>query len=146
MQRIADDDGVAVAIKISEEYLHMKRMLIAVALVASASVAKAQAVNVTLSEWKVELTRDTVVAGPVTFKIKNAGSMNHAYYVRGEGFAKGSKEVPAGQEAPLTLTLKPGTYEVYCPLADLAHKMAGMSKKFVVKEGAAAPATKKPTN
>jgi len=123
----------------------MKRIVIAAALLAVSSTAKAQAVNVTLSEWKIELSRDTVAAGPVTFKIKNAGSMNHAFYVRGEGFAKGSKEVPAGQEAPLTLTLKAGTYEVYCPLADLSHKMAGMSKKIVVKEGAAAaPATKKP--
>ncbi len=110
----------------------MKRILVIVALMATASAAKAQAVNVTLSEWKVELSRDTVKAGPVTFKLKNAGTMNHAFYVRGEGFAKGSKEVPTGQEAPLTLTLKPGTYEVYCPLADLSHKMAGMSKKFVV--------------
>jgi uncharacterized cupredoxin-like copper-binding protein len=110
----------------------MRRILIVAALIATSSVAKAQAVNVTLSEWKVELSRDTVKAGPVTFKLKNAGSMNHAFYVRGEGFAKGSKEVATGQEAPLTLTLKPGTYDVYCPLADLSHKMAGMSKKFVV--------------
>ena len=113
--------------------LNMKRILIAAAFATfSASAVKAQAVNVTLSEWKVELSRDTVKAGPVTFKLKNAGTMNHAFYVRGEGFAKGSKEVPTGQEAPLTVTLKPGTYEVYCPLADLSHKMAGMSKKFVV--------------
>ena len=119
----------------------MNRILIVAALVASSSVARAQAVTVTLSEWKLELGRDTVAAGPVTFKLKNAGTMNHAFYVRGEGFAKGSKEVPAGQEAPLTLTLKPGTYEVYCPLADLTHKMAGMSRKLVVT---AAAAPKKP--
>jgi plastocyanin len=110
----------------------MKRILIVAALLVSASVVHAQAVNVTLSEWKLELSRDTVKAGPVTFKLKNAGTMNHAFYVRGVGFAKGSKEVPVGQEAPLTLTLKPGTYDVYCPLADLSHKMAGMSKKLVV--------------
>jgi uncharacterized cupredoxin-like copper-binding protein len=121
----------------------MKRILLAVALVAMSSVARAQAVNVTLSEWKLELSRDTVKAGPVTFKLKNAGSMNHAFFVRGDKFAKGSKEVPAGQEAPLTLTLTPGTYEVYCPLADLSHKMAGMSRKLVVIAGDA-PAAKKP--
>jgi uncharacterized cupredoxin-like copper-binding protein len=122
----------------------MKRILIVAALVASSSVAKAQAVTVTLSEWKLELGRDTVAAGPVTFKVKNSGTMNHAFYVRGEGFAKGSKEIPAGQEAPLTLTLKPGTYEVYCPLADLTHKMAGMSRKLVVTAAATPAAPKKP--
>ena len=110
----------------------MKRILFVAALVATSSVARAQAVAVTLSEWKIELSRDTVKAGAVTFKLKNAGSMNHAFFVRGDKFAKGSKEVAAGQEAPLTLTLTPGTYEVYCPLADLSHKMAGMARKLVV--------------
>ena len=113
----------------------MKRILFAGALLATSSVARAQAVNVTLSEWKIELSRDTVKAGPVTFKLTNAGTMNHAFFVRGDKFAKGSKEVAAGQEAPLTLTLAPGTYEVYCPLADLSHKMAGMSRKLVVIAG-----------
>jgi uncharacterized cupredoxin-like copper-binding protein len=125
----------------------MKRvqsMLIVAALIFTASAAKAQAVAVTLSEWKVDLGRDTVKAGPVTFKLKNAGTMNHAFFVRGDKFAKGSKEVPPGQEAPLTLTLTPGTYEVYCPLADLSHKMAGMSRKLVVIAGDAPAAAKKP--
>jgi hypothetical protein len=39
--------------------------------------------------------------------------------------------------------LKPGTYEVYCPLADLSHKKAGMSKTLVVVAAAAPAATKK---
>src|SRR5471030_266691 len=121
----------------------MMRILFVAALVATSSVARAQAVAVTLSEWKVDLSRDTVKAGAVTFKLKNAGSMNHAFFVRGDKFAKGSKEVATGQEAPLTITLTPGTYEVYCPLADLSHKMAGMSKKLVVIAGDA-PAAKKP--
>lgn len=122
----------------------MKRMLLAAAVFTASSVAHAQAVAVTLSEWKVELSRDTVRAGAVTFKLKNAGTMNHAFFVRGEKFAKGSKEIPAGQEAPLTLTLAPGTYEVYCPLADLSHKAAGMSRKLVVIAGDAPAAAKKP--
>jgi len=45
---------------------------------------------------------------------------------------KGSREIPAGQETALTLTLKPGTYELYCPLSDLTHKVAGMSRTPVV--------------
>jgi len=44
-------------------------LLIAAALAVSASLASAQAVNVTLSEWKVGLDRDTVQAGSVTFKV-----------------------------------------------------------------------------
>jgi plastocyanin len=110
----------------------MNRILIVAALAVSASLATAQAVNVTLSEWKVGLDRDTVPAGSLTFRVKNSGTMTHGFYVRGEGVAKGSREIPAGQETALTVTLKPGTYELYCPLSDLTHKMAGMSRALVV--------------
>jgi plastocyanin len=110
----------------------MTRMLIIAALAALSSVAEGQAVNVTLSEWKVGLARDTVRAGSVTFRLKNTGKMTHGFYVRGDGVDKGARELEAGQEGSLTLTLKPGTYEVFCPMADLTHKAAGMSRKLVV--------------
>jgi len=122
----------------------MNRILIIVALAASSSVASAQAVNVTLSEWKVGLERDTVRAGAVTFKVKNAGTVTHGFFVRGQGVAKGSHEVPAGEATVLTVTLKPGTYELYCPMSDMTHKMAGMSRTLVVIAADKAAATKKP--
>jgi plastocyanin len=118
--------------------------LVAASLVAASSAASAQSVAVTLSEWKVGLDRDTVRAGPVTFKVKNAGTMTHGFYVRGDGVDKGSREIPAGQEAPLTVTLKPGTYEVFCPMSDLSHKMAGMTRTLVVTAAGAPPVPKKP--
>jgi plastocyanin len=126
-----------------EDYC-MKRLLIAAALIVSSSAARAQSVNVTLSEWKIAVDHDTVPAGPVTFKVKNTGSMNHGFYVRGTGVAKGTKEIPTGQEAPLTVTLKAGTYEIYCPLSDMSHKAAGMSRTIVVTGEAKPAATKKP--
>lgn len=122
----------------------MNRFLIVAALVASSSVARAQAVSVTLSEWKVQLGRDTVRAGNVTFRVKNAGTITHGFYVRGDDVAKGSKEIPAGEESVLTVLLKPGTYEVYCPLSDLSHRTAGMTHALVVIPAAPAGATKKP--
>ena len=121
----------------------MKHWLIVTALAVSSSVASAQAVTVTLAEFTLALTRDTVNAGPVTFKVKNAGKMAHGLYVRGEGIAKGSHDIEAGQEGSLTVTLKPGTYEVYCPMSDMTHKNAGMSKKLVVIAGDAPPVAKK---
>lgn len=121
----------------------MQRMLIVAALAASSSVASAQAVTVTLAEFTLALTRDTVKAGPVTFKVKNAGKMAHGFYVRGEGIAKGSHDIEAGQEGSLTVTLKPGMYEVYCPMSDMTHKNAGMSQKLVVIAADAPAAPKK---
>ena len=123
----------------------MKRHLIVAALAASSSIAAAQGVTVTLSEWKVDLSRDTVQAGSVTFRVSNDGSMSHSLYVRGPGVAKGTRDIAKGESATLTVTLTAGTYDVYCPLADGSHKMAGMAKTLVVVPAAApAPPPKKP--
>jgi plastocyanin len=120
----------------------MTRLLIVAALAAFSSVASAQAVSVHLSEWKVDLARDTVAAGPVTFKVQNNGTMSHAFHVQGQGLDKETLPIAAGQTASLTVRLKAGTYDVYCPMSDLSHKGAGMLKKIVVTDAATAP--KKP--
>jgi plastocyanin len=111
----------------------MSRLLVVIALVVSSSTAGAQAVRVTLSEWKIEMARDTLRPGPVTFEVRNGGTMTHGFYVRGEGVDKGTRDIAARESASLTVTLKPGTYEVFCPMSELSHKQAGMSRKVVVK-------------
>jgi plastocyanin len=90
------------------------------------------------------MARDTVPAGPVTFRLSNKGTVTHGFFVRGEGIAKGSREIPAGESASFSLTLKPGTYEVYCPMSDNSHKAAGMVRKLVATGVATPPAPKKP--
>ncbi len=120
----------------------MKRILFVAAFAATASAAAAQGVNVTLSEFKLAVSRDTVHAGAVTFKVSNEGAMNHGFFVRGPGVAKGTREIAKGESASLTVTLTPGTYDVYCPLADGSHKIAGMAKTIVVVAGDVAPAKK----
>jgi uncharacterized cupredoxin-like copper-binding protein len=120
----------------------MKRLVIAAGLAAMfSSAAAAQAVPVTLSEWKVEMSRDTLKAGPITFRVKNSGTMVHGFQVEGPGVDKGTQQIPAGQSLSLTVNLKPGTYELYCPMAEQTHKKAGMTKKITV---VAADASKKP--
>jgi plastocyanin len=124
----------------------MMRMIIAAGLVASsvAAAAQAVAVPVTLTEWKVEIARDTLPAGPVTFRLSNKGTVTHGFYVRGEGVEKGSRELPAGESASFTVNLKPGTYEVFCPMSDNSHKAAGMANKLVVIAGTKPATAKKP--
>ena len=114
----------------------MKRLLAAAAIALVSSVASAQAVTVTLTEFKMALSKDTVQAGAVTFKVTNSGQMSHGLYVRGPGVAKGTREIAKGEAASLTVTLTAGEYDVYCPLADGSHRQAGMSKKLVVVDGA----------
>src|SRR5882672_8504035 len=80
------------------------------------SAGEPAAVGAKLSEWKVELSQDTITAGSVTFTIMNTGSIPHAFEVEGQGIEKETGVIQPGSSATLTLTLKPGTYEVYCPV------------------------------
>jgi plastocyanin len=119
----------------------MRRLIAALVLLfVAATSGSAQGITVTLTEWKVELSKDTVKAGSVTFRVTNDGSMAHSLYVKGAGVAKGTRDLAKGESAALTLQLKAGTYDVYCPMAEGSHQVAGMDHKIVVAAADAAPA------
>lgn len=84
------------------------------------------AVVARLSEWKVELSPATVAAGTVTFTVTNGGSIPHAFEVEGHGVEKETPLIQPGATATLTLTLRAGGYEVYCPVGNDSHKKLGM--------------------
>jgi plastocyanin len=90
------------------------------------------AVNAKLSEWKVELSEHTITAGTVTFTVANVGSIPHAFEVEGQGIEQETAVIQPGANATLTLTLKPGTYEVYCPVGEASHKKLGMEAHLKV--------------
>jgi hypothetical protein len=93
-------------------------------------------VSVRLSEWKVELSERTITTGAVTFTVANVGSIPHAFEVEGQGIERETAPIEPGSTATLTLTLKPGKYEVYCPVGNDSHKKLGMETELKV-----APAT-----
>src|SRR2546427_797335 len=98
------------------------------------------AVSVTLSEWKVELSARTIGAGTVTFTVANVGTIPHALEVEGQGIEQETAVIQPGASATLTLTLKPGTYEAYCPVGNDSHKRLGMQADLkVVRAADAAP-------
>ena len=89
-------------------------------------------VAVKLSEWKVELSAPSVAAGPVTFTVTNTGTIPHALEVEGMGLEKETPVVQPGETTTLTLTLKPGRYEIYCPVGSDSHKKLGMEARLQV--------------
>src|SRR5947208_9128538 len=90
------------------------------------------AVSAKLSEWKVELSKRTIAAGTVTFTVANVGSIPHGFEVEGQGIEQETAVIQPGASGTLTLTLKPGTYEVYCPVGQDSHKKLGMETDLKV--------------
>jgi len=69
-------------------------------------------------------------AGKVTLVMKNPSSLPHAIAVEGKGVDKDGQTVGNGGTSTVTVALKPGRYEFYCPVD--GHKQAGMEGHLTV--------------
>ena len=71
-------------------------------------------------------------SGAVTLVMDNPSSSGkqHGIAIEGNGVDKDGQIVAPGSTSKVTVTLKPGRYEFYCPVA--AHKAAGMKGTLVV--------------
>jgi len=118
-------------------------LLLVGALVAAMPIRRGKpvAVSANLSEWAIQLSEGTVPAGQVTFTVKNGGTIPHAFEVEGNGAEQETPLIQPGASAALTLTLKPGTYEVYCPVGQDSHKKLGMDAHLKVVNAAGGTAS-----
>lgn len=103
------------------------------------ATAAPQEVNVKLTEWAIELSQSSIPAGEVTFTVSNAGSIPHAFEVEGKGIEQQTSLIQPGGSVTLTLNLKSGEYEVYCPVGQDSHKHLGMEADLEVGKGKSAP-------
>jgi uncharacterized cupredoxin-like copper-binding protein len=91
------------------------------------------AVNVSETEYKLNPSDPTAKAGQVTLKATNDGTVTHSLEV--EGTSSGDQELKSelqpGQSGTLTVNLKPGKYEFYCPID--GHKDLGMKGEITVQ-------------
>lgn len=87
--------------------------------------------SATETEFHIALPSKTLKAGPYTFHVKNAGSITHAFTVDGPGVKdKSTGDISPGSSGVVTVTLKAGKYEIYCPVGN--HKMQGMDETVQV--------------
>jgi uncharacterized cupredoxin-like copper-binding protein len=79
---------------------------------------------------KFDKTSLKAKAGSVTIDFTNDASIAHAVGVKGNGVDKEGETI-TGSKNSLTVDLKPGTYEFYCPVP--GHEEAGMKGELVVE-------------
>ena len=94
----------------------------------TAPTPQASTVDVTETEFKIALASTELKAGKITFDVTNGGAIPHDLAI--VDVPQKTKEIPSKGSAKLTVTLKPGTYELYCSVP--GHKQAGMDLKVTV--------------
>ena len=87
-------------------------------------------VTVKLTDYHLELSQQTFSPGVYTFTAMNDGQTDHAIEIEGGGDEKKTDHVSPGKSADLTIELKAGQYEMYCPVD--SHKDKGMETKITV--------------
>jgi plastocyanin len=101
----------------------------------SSSSSGGAATNLKLTADKTALKFDkstlSAKAGKVTIAMDNPATVPHAVAVEGNGVDKDGQTVTSGGTSTVSVALKPGTYEFYCPVD--GHKQAGMKGTLTVK-------------
>jgi plastocyanin len=88
------------------------------------------AVTISATEFAFNPANPEVKAGQVAFRLKNDGGAPHALEVEGNGIEEASKVINGGQTTTLGVTLKAGTYTIYCPVGN--HRQQGMEGELTV--------------
>ncbi|MTD52961.1 copper-binding protein [Amycolatopsis pithecellobii] len=97
--------------------------------------AAGTAVKATLTDYRITLSQATFAPGTYTFTAVNAGSTPHALEINGPGVAdqRTPGTIAPGQSSAVTVTLGPGSYEMWCPVD--GHKDLGMDLTVMTTGG-----------
>jgi hypothetical protein len=129
--------------------------LLAIALVAVASATPAPqprtvvtdppTITVRLTEWAVTTSTRHASAGRTALVITNAGTIPHVLEIEGNGKEHATTLLLPGRTDTLRVTLRAGTYELYCPVGNGSHKHQGMATSLRIDSDAThAAATRAP--
>jgi plastocyanin len=89
-------------------------------------------VTATEGDFSIALSSSDLAAGTHTFTVTNAGKATHSLTIKGPGGVDmTSDKVQGGQSTTMTVTLQPGTYQVYCPIGN--HQAMGMDTTLTVR-------------
>jgi uncharacterized cupredoxin-like copper-binding protein len=92
---------------------------------------KTTTVTAVETDFHIALSKSSFSAGKYTFVAKNKGQTTHALMITGPGIKMAmTPDINPGKSAKLTVTLKKGKYDVYCPIP--GHKALGMNVNLTV--------------
>ncbi|MDQ2882218.1 MAG: plastocyanin/azurin family copper-binding protein [Actinomycetota bacterium] len=88
-----------------------------------------------MTDFHLALSDSTSAPGTYTFVAVNSGHADHAVEIDGPGVSdqRTPGVVEPGHSASLTVTLQPGSYDMYCPVD--GHRAMGMHTRFTVGAG-----------
>jgi uncharacterized cupredoxin-like copper-binding protein len=87
-------------------------------------------VEASLSEYKIEMPA-SLRAGAITFRVTNAGTVEHNFVVEGQGIKRTfDNNLQPNETNTLQVNLTAGTYQVYCPVE--GHRSLGMLVNLTV--------------
>jgi hypothetical protein len=96
------------------------------------STALGAPIAVSETEYSIALSPTPVVAGTYTFTVTNDGGSSHNLFISGPGIElTETPTIAPTQTASVTVTLVPGTYEIWSNVRD--DKIAGMDVFFTVR-------------
>ena len=101
----------------------------------AAGTGGGQRIEVSATDFHFDPPDITAEAGEVTFVLKNDGQTGHALEIEGPGVEDETDTIEPGQTAEVTVDLKDGTYEFYCPVD--GHRQQGMEGTVTVGAGGA---------
>lgn len=95
--------------------------------------------EVGFGEWAIQLEAPEIRPGPVTFVIRNGGTMMHGFEIAGEDGSGNelkleANEFGAGETVRVEANLPPGVYKIECFVGD--HSDRGMETMLVVRDDA----------
>jgi plastocyanin len=98
---------------------------------ATTAAAQGTVVNVTEKEFSIALSQATFTPGVYTFVVKDEGAVSHNLNIKGPGVTDAAtSKISAGGSTSLTVTLKAGSYELWCSIG--SHKANGMDMTITV--------------
>ena len=97
----------------------------------SGAVGPVTTVTATETEFKISLSQAGFKAGAYLFKVVNDGNPPHNLTIAGPGItSKASPTAPGGGSGALNVTLRAGSYELWCGVD--SHRTKGMDIKITV--------------